>query len=74
MDDEWQGTPDEMLDHFAINAAILDAIGCDDGIDYAVSALAAWLSNARARLSTEELTLLLKVGGVLYRIGDIDTD
>lgn len=72
-DDDWDGSAAEIIGHFEINATILAMTQSEEGIDYAISALAAWVASARERLSADELALLMRIGGVLFRIGEAES-
>jgi hypothetical protein len=68
--DKGEGTPGEMISHFEINASILDLTGSEEGIDHAIATLAAWMSSALPKLNADDLAILARVGGILYRAGN----
>jgi hypothetical protein len=58
-----------LIGQFQTQAEVLDAQDSKESIDDALSTLAAWIELARDHLSEDGMTVLVSVGGVLYREG-----
>lgn len=54
---------------FEAQAQMLDASGQQTNIDDAIVKLATWLYLSQGVLSEDDMTLLVEVGGILYREG-----
>lgn len=58
-----------MIQRFEAQAELLDMQASRESLDDAVVRLAAWVDLAQARLSEDDVVVLMEVGGILYREG-----
>lgn len=58
-----------LIGQFQAQAELLDAQASSESIDEAVVTLASWMDLARDRLSEDDMTVLISLGGILYREG-----
>ena len=56
-----------IIELFEQRAALLDLQGSDNGLDDALSDLAAWMALAADHLTEDDLAVLGGIGGLLYR-------
>lgn len=54
---------------FQQRAELLDIQASTEGLDDAIANLAAWMEQARGRLSEDDWVVLGEIGGLLYREG-----
>lgn len=58
-----------MIQRFEAQAELLDMQASRESLNDAVVRLAAWVDLAQARLSEDDVVVLMEVGGILYREG-----
>jgi len=58
-----------LIAQFEMQAQVLDAQPSNESLDDAVARLAAWMNLAQDRFSEDDMTVLVKLGGILYREG-----
>lgn len=58
-----------LIQRFQAQADLLDLQEARDSLDDAVVRLAAWMGLAERRLTEDDVSALVEVGGILYREG-----
>ena len=58
-----------VIQQFQNQAVMLDALQTPQGLEDAISELALWMDLKQAELSEDDWTMLVNVGGLLYREG-----
>ncbi len=58
-----------VIQQFQNQAEMLDALRTPQGLDDAISELALWMDLKQTELSPDDWTMLVNVGGLLYREG-----
>ena len=58
-----------LVRQFQAQAEVLDAQGSTESLDEAIAMLASWMELARDHLSEDDQTVLISLGGILYREG-----
>lgn len=63
------GDTHQIIDRFQQSAELLDLQRSKEKLDDAISLLAGWMEMSSRSLSEDDLAVLTRIGGILYRDG-----